>query len=89
MCKKGDDITRLDGTYGMEAAIHTVPALDLDPIPIPGVSVKGTLSMRFHHTLSLRLKNFRVCSASVLILTVFTLTFKRMMSQRGNDFIAC
>ncbi len=44
---------------------------------------------RFHRTLSKRWTNFRVCSASVQISTVFTWTSERMLSICGNDFIAC
>jgi hypothetical protein len=43
----------------------------------------------FHRTLSLHQTNFRVCSASVQILIVFTwISNKRMLSQQGNDLIA-
>ncbi len=41
---------------------------------------------RFHRTLSIRRLNFRVCSASGKMLTVFTCT--AMLSIWGNDFIA-
>ncbi len=41
---------------------------------------------RFHRTLSIRRSNFRVCSASGKMLTVFTCT--AMLSIRGKDFIA-
>jgi hypothetical protein len=56
----------------------------------------------FHRTLSLRLKNFRVCScsASIQILAVFHMDiqthaeltrkrFHRLLSIHGNGFIAC
>jgi hypothetical protein len=41
---------------------------------------------RFHRTLSMRRTNFRVCSASGKMLTVFTCT--SILRIRGNDFIA-
>jgi hypothetical protein len=41
---------------------------------------------RFYRTLSMRRTNFRVCSSSGKILTVFTCT--AMLSIQGNDFIA-
>jgi hypothetical protein len=41
----------------------------------------------FHHLLSLQWANFRVCSDSAQILTVFTWTSKHMLSKHGNDFI--
>jgi hypothetical protein len=51
-------------------------------------SLAEHMRKRFHRTLSLRRTNFRACSASVQILTVFTWPSKRMLSQRGNNFIA-
>jgi hypothetical protein len=42
-----------------------------------------------HGMLSIRKTNFCVCSASIQILSVFIWTSKRMLCQRGTDFIAC
>ncbi len=53
---------------------------------------------RFHRTLSIRGTNFRACSASCKMWTVFTCTihaqhtrneFYRTLSIRGTNFIAC
>jgi hypothetical protein len=41
---------------------------------------------QFHRTLSIRWTNFRICSASIQILTFLTWTSKRMLSIRGNKF---
>ncbi len=43
---------------------------------------------RFHCWLSQRWTNFRVCSASNQILTIFSWTYYRMLSQRRTNFIA-
>jgi hypothetical protein len=61
-----------------------------------GLSIRGNdfivaahTRKRFHHTVSLRRTNSRVCSASIPILTLFTLTSQSMLSQGRNDFITC